>query len=52
MVHLHDRAVDKAIAILVTSRILATLNKFSGGFQGNIDINIAAKKLRLFPSFI
>ena len=30
MVHLHDRAVDEAIATLMTSRILATLDELTG----------------------
>ena len=52
MVHLHDRAVDEPIAILMTSGILATLDELSGGLQGNIYIDIAAEELRLFPRLI
>ena len=52
MVHLHDRAVDEAIAILVTSRVLATLDELTCSFQGNIYIDVAAEELRLFPGLI
>ena len=52
MVHLHDRAVDEPIAILMTSWVLATLDELSGGLQGNIYIDIAAEELRLFSRLI